>query len=74
MKELSDLIPLLHPSKIFCSKIVNVDLKENRVVGLSVYCPPMELDELVEKVRGIVGDGFVVQKFPNDAKIEIEKK
>lgn len=72
---LADLIPLLHPSKIYASKIINVGLKENRVVGLSVECPNTNrMDEMVALIKSIVGDGFEVNKLPNDGTVRITTK
>lgn len=75
MNPLEQVIALLHPSKIFCSKIINIDKDgDERLVGLSVDCSPLQARETVAKIRKIVGDGYAVNFLPNAQEIIIEMK
>lgn len=71
---LEDLIPILRLNHIYPSKVVNVKLKSQRVVGLHVDCPKILMIERQEYINNLLPPEFVCHRLPNEGYLLIEYK
>lgn len=61
---------LMSEGHLYASLVV-----ENREIkGVEVRCPAIQGTSRLERVKGIVGNGFGVEFFPNEEKIIVKMK
>ncbi len=69
-----EILPHLHANDIYPDKLCRLHMREKVTYGLSLFCPPMMINEKRKKLKSILGDGWRIDAYPNQQEIQITKK